>query len=237
MAQRGTRSSKRDVTFPTAVFNLQPVAAGFDNTLAWLTRMRGLRAIGAPVARWSGRLVMHVHEVHRQVYEAARTEDELEMFCLSLRNGGTQDATGVRFQTRWSADSPLFNVKTTEGQWFGVQAGTPGPAIRHAHDEATLLTRAATSALGGLYAGLVVKYLGDEHAYVISPDSHRHVVGEPQSWRSPSEAIAPGLHHVDVAFRSREGGAAIIRLAITNPGRHAGLGVKLAVGQLVGPGR
>ena len=64
---RERRSARRfDVTFPTALLDLGPVVGGFDACLAWLARVNCLRAMSDPLARWSRRLVIHVHEIHSQ---------------------------------------------------------------------------------------------------------------------------------------------------------------------------
>ena len=83
------------------------------------------------------------------------------------------------------------------------------------------------------YVGLAVKYLDDHHAYVFSPETYARFKYEKASWRWPCQAIAPGLHFVDVAFRSRAGGRAIIRLKVMNPGRGNRLSAYLSAGQLV----
>lgn len=232
MAQRnGGAAPRPDVTFPMAVVDLRPAAAGFDNALAWLARFRGLKAMSIPVARWTRRLVVHLHEIHRETFEAG-TSNEHELLCLRVTNGGPEDASGVRFQTRWNADSELFNVKTAGGLWMGARAHELGQAGSLASEE-TCLVGGGSSHFVGQFAGLAVKYFDDEHAYVITPDNYQQFGSPQQSWRWPASAIAPGLHLVDVAFRSREGGGAIVRLNVMNPGRGANLGVQVAVGQLV----
>ena len=232
MAPHESRVIRRpDVTFPMAVVDLRPATAGFDNALAWLARFRGLKAIGLPVARWTHRLVLHLHPVHRETF-AAGTSDEHELLCLRVSNGGTEDALGVRFQTRWNAESELFNVTTAEGLWMGARANELGQDGSFASEE-TSLVGGGSPHFVGQFVGLAVKYFDDEHAYVVTPENYRQFRSQPRTWRWPSGAIAPGLHLVDVAFRSHGGGAAIIRLKVMNPGRGANLGAQLAVGQLV----
>ncbi len=230
-ASEGRGRRNREVTFPTAVVDLRPVAAGFDNALAWLARVKVLRPIGAPVARWTRRLIIHVHQVHRQVF-AEQTSNEYTVWSLWLSNGGDNDAPDLRFQTRWNTDSTLFNVKTEAGLWLG--AGAWDTSQR----QDTLCEATDLNSHGRMrYAGLAVKYTDDDHAY----DDHAYIVSsetlhrftENTTWRWPSQAIGPGLHFVDIAFRSGDGGAAIIRLKVMNPGRNAPLKVHLSTGQLV----
>ncbi len=218
---------RRDVTLPTTVIDLRPAVAGFDNALAWLARVRGLRTLSAPIARWSRRLVVHVHQIHSQTF-APDTIDEHQMLRLWVSNGTPQDAHDVRFHTRWHSESPLFNARTEEGLWLGGGNRTHGQEQGRVSAETDLLARGYMQ-----YVGLVVKYLDDHHAYLVTPENHRRFANERTSWRWPSQEIAPGLHRVDVAFRSREGGAALLRLTIMNPGRGANLSAQLTAGQLV----
>ncbi len=232
MAHDNGRVIRRpEVTFPMAVVDLRPAAAGFDSALAWLTRFRGLRAMGIPIARWTRRLVIHVHQIRRETF-AAGTADEHELLCLRVSNGGTEDAQGVRFQTRWNADSELFNITTSEGLWMGARAdelGQPGSLA----SEDTCLVGGGSPQFVGQHLGLVVKYFDDEHAYVVTPQNYHQFRSSQRTWRWPSGAIAPGLHLVDIAFRSRDGGGAIIRLKVMNPGQRANLGAHVSVGQLI----
>ena len=121
----GAHVRRHQVTFPTAVVDLRPAAARFDNALAWLARFRVLKTMSVPVARWTRRLVVHVHQIHRQTF-AAGTADQHELICLCVSNGGKDDAQGVRFQTRWNAESSLYNVKTSEGLWIGARGDELG---------------------------------------------------------------------------------------------------------------
>ena len=73
----------------------------------------------------------------------------------------------------------------------------------------------------------------DHHAYLVTPEHYRRLLNERTTWRWPSRAIVPSLHRVDVAFRSRDGGAALLRLKIMNPGRGANFGGHLTAGQLL----
>ena len=223
---RGT-PKRRDVSFPTAVVDLRAPVAGFDNALAWSSRVKGLRALGAPIARWSRRLVVHVHQVHSQTFEPD-TVREHQMLRLWVSNGGREDASCVRFQTRWHSESPLFNVRTEEGLWLGGGDHSPGQGPPRVSTETDLIACGTMQ-----YGGLVVKYLDDHHAYLVTPDNHRRLAQDRTTWRWPSQAIAPGLHRVDVALRAREGTAALLRLTIMNPGRGANLSPHLTVGQLV----
>ena len=149
------------------------------------------------------------------------------MWSLWVSNGGTEGARDVQFQTRWSTDSHLFNVRTEEGLWLGARSRNAGQKQDRSSGAVDLPCRGSMQ-----YVGLVVKYLAEDHAYVVSPETHRWFTRE-TTWRSPSQAIAPGLHFVDIAFRSREGNAAIIRLKVMNAGRDAALKVYLSTGQLV----
>lgn len=223
---RGT-PKRRDVTFPTAVVDLRPVVAGFDNALAWLARAKGLKALGAPIARWTRRLVVHVHQIHSQAF-APDTIDEYQMLRLWVSNGTPEDAHAVRFQMRWHSESPLFNVRTEEGLWLGGGDRAHGQEQSRVSEETDLLARGYMQ-----HAGLVVKYLDDHHAYLVTPENYHRLANERTTWRWPSQAIAPGLHRVDVAFRSREGGGALLRLKIMNPGRGANLSAHLTAGQLL----
>ena len=223
---RGT-PKRRDVSFPTAVVDLRRPVAGFDNALAWLSRVKGLRALGVPIARWSRRLIVHVHQIHSQTFDPD-TVREHQMLRLWVSNGGPEDASGVRFQTRWNSESPLLNVRTEEGLWLGGgdRTARQGPPL--------VSTEADLPARGYMqFGGLAVKYFDDHHAYLVTPDNHRRLANERTTWRWPSQAIAPGLHRVDVALRAREGTAALLRLTIMNPGRGANLSAHLTVGQLV----
>ena len=187
MAQRNGRAIPRpEVTFPMAVVDLRPAAAGFDNALAWLARFRGLKAMSIPVARWTRRLVVHLHQIHRETFEAG-TSNEHELLCLRVTNGGTGDASGVRFQTRWNADSELFNVKTVGGLWMGARAHELGQAGCLASED-TCLVGGGSSHFVGQFAGLVVKYFDDEHAYVITPDNYQQFGSPQRSWRWPAGA-------------------------------------------------
>ena len=134
----------------------------------------------------------------------------------------------MRFQTRWHSESPLFNVRTEEGLWLGGGDRSPGQGPPRVSTETDLIACGTMQ-----YGGLVVKYLDDHHAYLVTPDNHRRLAQDRTTWRWPSQAIAPGLHRVDVALRAREGTAALLRLTIMNPGRGANLSPHLTVGQLV----
>ena len=213
--------------FPTAVVDLRGAVAGFDNTLAWLARTRGLKAVGAPLARWSRRVVVHVHQIHSQTFDPD-TPHEHQMLRLWVSNGTPEDAHGVRFQTRWHDVSPLLNVRTEDGLWLGGGDHTHGQEQGGASQEVDLQARGYMQ-----YVGLAVKYLDDHHAYMVTPENHRRLLNERTTWRWPSQAIAPGLHMVDIAFRSREGGSALLRLKIMNPGRGANLSAHLTTGQLL----
>ena len=226
MAHQGSRA----VSFPTAVVDLRPVAAGYDNALAWLAKYRWLKPLGIPVARWTRRLVVHVQRIHRQTF-GERTPNEHELVCLWVRNGGNEDSDGVRFQTRWNADSALLNVKTAEGLWFGARAGDPGQNLDRTSADVSLPAGGASEFVGQ-YVALAVKYKDDEHAYIVTPENHQHYQNQGHTWRAPSDAIAPGLHVVDVAFRSHEGGASLLRLTVMNPGRGAELVVQIQAGQM-----
>ena len=223
---RGT-PKRREVTFPTAEFDLRPLVAGFDNALAWLARVQGLKALGAPIARWTRRLVVHVHQIHSQTL-APDAIDEHQMLRLWVSNGTPEGAHAVRFQMRWHSESPLFNVRTEEGLWLGGGDRIQGWEQGRVSGETDLLERGYMQ-----HAGLVVKYLDDHHAYLVTPENHRRLLNERSTWRWPSQAIAPGLHRVDLAFRSREGRAALLRLKIMNPGRGANLSAHLTTGQLL----
>ena len=138
----------------------------------------------------------------------------------------TETARGVRFQTRWTADASLFNVKTEPGLWLDGRADESGPS-EEGVSEVDCVDRGSMQ-----YVGLAVKYLDDHHAYVVTPEGPHRQTSEQNTWRWPSAAVGPGLHFVDVAFRSRDGGSAIVRLTVMNPGRGARLKANLLLGQL-----
>ena len=228
LALRGRGTPKRrDVTFPTALVDLRPVVAGYDHLLAWLARVRGLRVLSAPIARWTRRLVVHVHQIHSETF-APDSVDEYQMLRLWVTNGTADDAHDVRVRLRWHNESPLFNARTEEGLWIGGGDRVRAQGQERVSGEMDLLASGYMQ-----YVGLAVKYLDDHHAYLVTPENHRRVTNERTTWRRPSQAIGPGLHRVDVAFRSREGGAALLRLHIMNPGRGANLSSHLTAGQLL----
>ena len=213
-----------DVTFPTAVVDFRPVAAGFDSGLAWLSRFTGLRILGHAVARWARRLVIHVNQIENHML-TPQPDDECEMLRLLVTNGRTDDTQGVRFQTRWTADSALFNVKTEEGLWVNLR---PHEQAHGAADEVDFDGRGI-----GQSVGLAAKYLDDTHAYIVTPENYSRVTHGQTTWRWPAQALAPGRYFVDVSFGSLDGRGAIIRLTVDNPGRGGRLKTDLSVGQLV----
>jgi len=107
----------------------------------------------------------------------------------------------------WSLDATPFRTPTRHPGHLTGGGDLQGPEIRRRAD-------------------------GADHAYVVSPDT-LHRFAEDTTWRWPSEAIAPGLHWVDIALRAGNGAAALIRLKIMNPGRDATLKVFLRTRQLV----
>ena len=218
------RGQRPDVTFPTAVLDFRPVAAGFDSGLGWLSRFTGLRILGHAVARWTGRLVIHVNQIDNHTL-IPQPDDKCEMLRLLVTNGRTDDTQGVRFQTQWTADSALFNVKTEEGLWVNLRSQ------EQAHGAAKEVDFDGRGI--GLHVGLATKYLDDTHAYIVTPEGHSRVTQGLTTWRWPAQALAPGRYFVDVSFRSRDGRGAIIRLTVDNPGRGGRLMTNLSVGQLV----
>ena len=148
------------------------------------------------------------------------------MLQLWVSNGIAESARGVRFQTRWTADGSLLNVKTAPGLWMGGRANESGPS-EDGVSEVDCVGRGRMQ-----YVGLAVKYLDDHHAYIVTPDEHHRLTADQSTWRWPAGAIGPGLHFVDVAFRSRDGGSAIVRLRVMNPGRGARLKADLSLRQL-----
>ena len=172
-------------------------------------------------------MVVHVHEIHSQTF-AQDTINEHQMLRLWVSNGTPDDAHAVRFQMRWQGESPLFNVRTEHGLWYGGGDRANGQDQGRVSGETDLLTRGYMQ-----HVGVVIKYLDDHHAYLVTPENQHRVLNERATWRWPSQAIAPGLHRVDVAFRSREGRAALLRLKIMNPGRGANLSAHLTAGQLL----
>ena len=218
---------RRDVILPTTVIDLRPAVAGFDNALAWLARVRGLRTLSAPFARWSRRLVVHVHQIHSLTF-APDTIDEHQMLRLWVSNGTPRMPTMFDFIRAGTASrlSSTRERRRVSGLVVGIARTVKSRGRVSA--ETDLLARGYMQ-----YVGLVVKYLDDHHAYLVTPENHRRFANERTSWRWPSQAIAPGLHRVDVAFRSREGGDALLRLTIMNPGRGANLSAQLTAGQLV----
>lgn len=226
-ALKRRRTHHPKVRFPLTIsVDLRPTVARFDSGLAVLSRWWGLRTLGRPLARWTRRLVIDVHKLHRHTM-GPRTPEEHEILRLAVSNGLDIDATGVRFQTRWTSDSPLLQIKTEDGLWFGSAAGDMGHATSRMTPEADLLGRGHARHLA-----LAVKYLDDHHAYLVTPRSYQRSATQHAAWRWPALAIAPGLHIVDIAFRGDAGGAALIRLKVLNPGRGGRLMVERIAGSL-----
>ena len=220
------RRRRREMTFPTALVDFRLVAAGFDKALAWLSRFRVLNSLTTRVARWTRRLVVHVHQIRGQLF-ASQTTNEYTVWSVWVSNGGGEDAPDVRFQTRWTTDSDLLNVETDRGLWLGAETPPTGQTADASRETVDLNSQGVMR-----YLGIAVKYTGDDHAYVVSPET-LHRFSEDTTWRWPSQAIGPGLHLVDIALRSADGAAALVRLKIMNPGRDAPLKVFLRTGQLV----
>ena len=61
-----------------ATVNLRPVVTKLDNALAWCARVRGLRRISTPLARWTRRVICHIHKIHSQTFTPPDS-DEYEM--------------------------------------------------------------------------------------------------------------------------------------------------------------
>lgn len=117
------------------------------------------------------------------------------MLRLWVSNGIPNDAHAVRFQTRWQGESPLFNVRTEHGLWHGGGDRTNGQEEGRVSGETDLLARGYMQ-----HVGVVIKYLDDHHACLVTPENHRRVLNERTSWRWPSQAIPPDYIGLTLPF-------------------------------------
>jgi hypothetical protein len=78
-----------------ATVNLRPAVTKLDNALAWCARVRGLRRMSTPLARWTRRVICHIRKIHSQTFTPPDS-DEYEMVQLWVSNGAVEDACAVQ---------------------------------------------------------------------------------------------------------------------------------------------
>lgn len=224
------RRERRAVRFPTATVDFRPAVARLDSALAWLARSRAIGNLSTPLARWSRRGVFHIHRIDTQAFTPP-AGDPYDMLQLWVSNASLEDADSVRCQTRWTTDSPLLNIKTELGLWLRISPFEQTQRLAGIAGEVDLPARSGMGRNGMQYLGLAAKYHDDEHAYIVTADSYQQFV-EGGLWRHPSAALPPGVHHVDIAFQTSGGKAALIRLNVLNLGRGGPVTADLSIGQL-----
>jgi hypothetical protein len=188
------------------------LATRINTVLSLLARVRGGQLASRGLAGLLRRVVLEVQEIRSSAF-APGSPGEYQMIQVWVRNALPIEIQGVIFDSRWTLDNSLLDVRTEPGVWMGVLQPDMANFSLGTHAEVDLPSNGAVQ-----HAGLAVKYRQDADAYIVTPVGHHRLRHETGNWRTPQKALPPGTYNVAMRFRARGGKRAEIALRVTNPG-------------------
>lgn len=191
------------------MFSVWEYLGRFNLLWSLLARLWGGRAVIAWLAPRSGKLFIEVQcqpnklfrEHGRSVYEMAQAW---------VKNLSKSNAEKVRCTLTWRYRGGLLHQWQTIGAWCSKVATDLANVPDGVSESVDLLSNQEPEHLG-----LLVKYLGDSHAYIVTRSNY--FTSKPL-WRNSSFALDPGSYDVEVAFTALGNRRGTVTLHVANDG-------------------
>lgn len=179
--------------------------------LLWsvLARIWGGRAVIAWLAPRAGKLFIEVQCQPNKLFPE-RGKEVYEMAQAWVRNLSKSDAEKVRCTLTWRFRGGLLRQWQTIGAWCSKVATDMSSLPNGVAESVDLLSNQEPEHLG-----LLVKYLGDSSAYIVTRSNYFR---SRPLWKNSSFALDPGSYDVEVAFTALGNRRGTVTLHVTNDG-------------------
>lgn len=195
--------------------------------LLWslLVRIWGGRAVIAWLAPRSGKLFIEVQCQPNMLFRE-HGKAVYEMAQAWVTNLSKSDAEKVRCTLTWRSRGGLLRQWQTIGAWCSKVATDMASFPNGVSESVDLLSNQEPEHLG-----LLVKYLGDSNAYVVTRSNYFR---SRPLWKHSSFALNPGSYDVEVAFTALGNRRGAVILHVANDGASGTIRCELAPARSIG---